>query len=169
MCWASNVYFHFICNSCLKHFSPYEKLTEIRWKMCIGFNVKYQVFLSHSLIIHFNIILPSTLESSLRFPHQNPVWTYYWKYYFDGTYLAISWGCSRIGYWGKYLDLRGRSHGRKLHNSFYFSIRIHHHMFAWWKKSGWMRWDRHVACRKRRDTVTWFWCEKLKEKCHLKT
>ena len=74
---TSNVCFYFLCNSCLKHFSSYEESSEIWWKMYICFNVKYQAFLSHSLKIHLNIILPATLGSSLRFPHQNTLWTYY--------------------------------------------------------------------------------------------
>ena len=39
--------FEFLYNLCLKHFSFFEELSEIRSKMCIGLYIKYPLFLSY--------------------------------------------------------------------------------------------------------------------------
>ena len=44
--WSLEVYFDFFYNVCRKHFSFWEEMSMIWYKMCIGLRVKYRLFLS---------------------------------------------------------------------------------------------------------------------------
>jgi hypothetical protein len=80
VCWTHNMYFDFLYNFCLKHFSFSEDVSEIWSKTITGLDVKYLLFFSDS---NENWIFWHNLEkySNMRF-HENA----------SRGRLVVSWG-----------------------------------------------------------------------------
>jgi len=74
--------FNFLYNLCLKHFSFYEEMSEICWKMYIAFHVQYRLSLvdfseTSSLSKNFRKQIPIFIKFSKN--SQIPIFMKFWK------------------------------------------------------------------------------------------